>query len=66
MTEISLEDYARALETQNKVLAKYLTALIKKYGKEQVIYAAGKSPGIELELTAEDLEASGVFVCTHV
>jgi hypothetical protein len=58
------EQYIQMLQKQNGYLAHVLTALIKKFGKEQVIYAAGKAPCIELELTKEELAmANGQYHC---
>ena len=54
--------YIGNLQAQNRHLALLLTAIIKRHGKEQVIYAAGKAPGIELMVTKEDLElANGAW-----
>jgi hypothetical protein len=46
----------QSLQAQLRFLSQLLTAIIRKHGAEQIIYLEGKSPGIELALTAEDLK----------
>lgn len=54
---MTAEEYIQNLQAQMQAMQTFLTVLVRKYGKENVIYAAGQAPGIELALEKEDLEA---------
>lgn len=59
------------LQAQLQSMAKLLTAMILKFGTEQIIYVEGKAPGIEVALSAEEFnfdynQEAGTYHCEQI